>query len=323
MSASNDQARAAVPVSAGRLFPDGRRMYRLVTPQVVWWTWVGLAVLSVGDLIIQGHDYLSLKFALGLLTVTGLVFACTLWPSVIVDEGGITVQNPVRRFRIPWGAVRGIFLADSVEIQCVRSPQKKDKTVYTWALSSARRGRAKARLHGWQWDQGRRSRPSRYGQLPGQAKELVKMTQTEIMAREMAKLSEEAKARIGQGVQDQQDKSGFGEASLNGVSPDGAGVRDCDAGRLRLWVRNGALAADGTARPGPQPRHIVPRRARCLGRVGHDPEVASRRQAALVVVQYVQPRQGIPFQGRDPHAELAVIAERGAVPLVERLLVAL
>jgi hypothetical protein len=204
-------------------------MYRLVTPQVVWWTWVALAVLSVGDLTIQGHDYLSLKFALGLLAVTGLVFACTLWPRVIADEDGITVQNPLRRFRIPWGAVCGIFLADSVEIQCARGPQKKDKTVYTWALSSARRGRAKARLHGWQWEHGKRSTPSSYGQLPGQAKELVKMTQTEVMAREMAKMSEEAKARIGQGVHDHQGKSGFGEASLDGVSPNGAGAAEVSA----------------------------------------------------------------------------------------------
>jgi hypothetical protein len=188
-----------VPVSVGRLLPDGRRMYRLVTPQVVWWTWVGLAALSVGDLIIQGHNYLSLKFALGLLTATGLVFACTLWPRVIADEDGITVQNPLRRFRIPWAAVRGIFLADSVEIQYARSAEKKDKTVYSWALSSARRGRAKARLHGWQWDHGRRSRPPSYGQLPDRAKELAKMTQTEVIAREMAKLSEEANARRPQG----------------------------------------------------------------------------------------------------------------------------
>ena len=198
MSAPNEQARTATAPSAGRLLPDGRRVYRLSGPQVVWWAWVALAVLSLGDLLIQGHDYLSAKFALGLLTLTGLVYACTLWPRVIADDHGVTVQNPFRRFTIPWGAVRGIFLADSVEIQCARaSAKKKDKTVYSWALSSARRGRARAKLHGWQWEQGKRNKPSGYGQLPGQAKELVKMTATEVMAREMAKLSEEAKARRG------------------------------------------------------------------------------------------------------------------------------
>jgi hypothetical protein len=211
VSAPNEQTKTAVPLSAGRLLPDGTRVYRLTGPQIVWWAWLVLAVVSLGDLVIQGHDYLSLKFAFGLLTVTGLVYACTLWPRVIADDSGVTVQNPFRRFTIPWGAVRGIFLADSVEIQCARGQQKRDKTVYSWALSSARRGRARAKLHGWQMDQGKRNRPSSYGQLPGQAKDLVKMTQTEVMAREVAKLSEEAKARRG----DEAPADGAGSAAAD------------------------------------------------------------------------------------------------------------
>jgi PH (Pleckstrin Homology) domain-containing protein len=242
VSAPNEQARTAVPVSVGRILPDGRRIYRLATPQIIWWVWVALAVLSLGDLVIQGHDYLSLKFALGLLTLTGLVYACTLWPRVIADDDGLTVQNPFRKFYIPVGAVRGIFLADSVEIQCARGPQKNDKTVYSWALSSARRGRAKARLHGWQWEQGRRSAPSSYGRLPGQAKELVKMSQTEVMAREMAKLSEEARVKRGDaadaggnppsdvklgeaGLGDSRlDDAGFAKPSVNGAKKEGSGA---------------------------------------------------------------------------------------------------
>ncbi|MGI9008948.1 MAG: PH domain-containing protein [Streptosporangiaceae bacterium] len=196
MTAPNERTRTGVPVTAGRLQADGSRVYRLTTPVVVWWTWVGLVVLILGDLLIQGRDYLSLKFALGTLTATGLVFACTLWPKVSSDEDGVTVRNPFRIFRIPWSAVRGIFLADSLEIQCSRRAPKKDKTVYSWALSSARRNRARAKLHGWQWEQGRRNRPASYGQLPGQAKELVKMTQTEVIAREMAATSDEIKARL-------------------------------------------------------------------------------------------------------------------------------
>jgi len=253
VSAPNEQAKTATAPSAGRLLPDGRRVYRLNGPQVVWWAWVALAVLSLGDLLIQGHDYLSAKFALGLLTVTGLVYACTLWPRVIADDRGLTVQNPFRRFTIPWAAVRGIFLADSVEIQCARAEKKKDKTVYSWALSSARRGRARAKLHGWQWEQGKRNKPSGYGQLPGQAKELVKMTPTEVMAREMAKLSEEAKARRGgrpadgptdlklseAGLGDSSlEDSGLGKPSVNGASKNGSSAPP-DAG-------DGATTEPGT-----------------------------------------------------------------------------
>ncbi|MDR2983399.1 MAG: PH domain-containing protein [Nocardiopsaceae bacterium] len=254
MSAPNEQTKTAVPLSAGRLLPDGARLYRLTGPIIVWWAWLVLAVVSLGDLVIQGHDYLSLKFAFGLLTVTGLVFACTLWPRVIADDDGVTVQNPFRRFTIPWSAVRGIFLADSVEIQCARGQQKKDKTVYSWALSSARRGRARAKLHGWQMDQGKRNRPSSYGQLPGQAKDLVKMTQTEVMAREMAKLSEEAKAKRG----DAASADGAGIAQADTTAADAklaetklgeAGLGDTsldDAGLAKPSV-NGAVKEDGAA----------------------------------------------------------------------------
>lgn len=196
MTAPNERTRTDIPVTVGRLQADGSRVYRLTAPVVTWWIWVALVVLILGDLLIQGRDYLSLKFALGTLTATGVVFACTYWPQVAADEDGVTVRNPFRIFRIPWAAVRGVFLADSLEIQCSRPAQKKDKTVYSWALSSTRRTRARAKLHGWQWEQGRRNRPASYGQLPGQAKELVKMTQTEVIAREMAAKSDEVKARL-------------------------------------------------------------------------------------------------------------------------------
>jgi hypothetical protein len=202
VSAPNEQARPSGPaVTAGRLTADGRRVYRLVTPLVIWWIWVGVLVLSIGDLVVQGHSYLSLEFLFGALTATGLVFACTLWPKVIAHDGGIRVLNPFRVFDIPWGAVQGIYLADSVEVKCTRGPENKDKTVYSWALSSPRRARSRAQLRAYQWDQGKRNKPSSYDRLPGQAKAVAKMTPAEVMAREMASLSEQARADAVPGTQ--------------------------------------------------------------------------------------------------------------------------
>jgi hypothetical protein len=165
----------------------------MTPPLVIWWCWVGLVVISAGDLLIQGHRLVPPGYAFGGLAVSGLVFACTAWPRVIADESGIKVVNPFRVFTIPWGAVRGIYLADSVEVQCARLPPKKDKTVYSWALSSPRRARARAQLRAWQWDQGKRSRPSGYNQLPQSAQSLAKMTTAEIMARELAAMSDDAR----------------------------------------------------------------------------------------------------------------------------------
>jgi hypothetical protein len=197
VSAPNEQARSAAvpPSSAGRVTADGRRIYRLSSPLIIWWTWVGVIVLGLGDLVIQGHNWISLKFGLGLLAATGAVYACTLWSKVIADDGGISVLNPIRRFRIPWGAVNGIFLADSVEVVCARRAPKSDKTVYSWALSSPRRSRARAQLRGQHWDRGARSRPSSYDRLPDAAKSVVKLTTAEIMARELGELSEQARSR--------------------------------------------------------------------------------------------------------------------------------
>lgn len=165
----------------------------MTPPLVIWWCWAGLVAFSAADLLIQGHRLVPLGYFFGGLAVSGVVFACTAWPRVVADEAGIRVFNPFRVFTIPWGAVRGIYLADSVEVQCARQPPKKDKTVYSWALSSPRRARARAQLRAWQWDQGKRNRPSGYDHLPQSAQSLVKMTTAEIMARELAALSDEAR----------------------------------------------------------------------------------------------------------------------------------
>jgi hypothetical protein len=195
VSVPNERTRATgVPsTSAGRVTADGKRVFRMTPPVVIWWSWVGLLAFAVGDLVIQEHRFVSLRFAFGALALTGVVYALTLWPKVIADDVGIEVRNPIRVFRIPWPAVRGIFLADSVEVQCARQAPKKDKTVYSWALSSPRRARARAQLRAWQWDQGKRNRPSGYRQLPETAQSLVKMTTAEIMARELATMSDEAR----------------------------------------------------------------------------------------------------------------------------------
>jgi hypothetical protein len=167
------------------------------TPQVIWWTWVGILILSLVDLVIQGHghNFLTLRIVFGGLAVTGAVYALTLWPAVIADQRGVKVRNPIRSFYIPWCAVHGVYLADSVEFQSARPAPKKDKTVYSWALSSPRRTRARAQLRAWQWDQGKRAQPGGYSKMPQQAQSLVRMTTSEIMARELAAMSEEARFR--------------------------------------------------------------------------------------------------------------------------------
>lgn len=241
----NERTRATgvPPTSAGRLTPDGKRIFRMTPPLVIWWCWVGIVVFSAADLLIQGHRLVPLDFAFGGLAVSGLVFACTAWPRVIADEAGIRVFNPFRVFTIPWAAVRGIYLADSVEVQCARRPPKRDKTVYSWALASPRRARARAQLRAWQWDQGKRSRPAGYSRLPQSAQSLVKMTTAEIMARELAAMSDEERFKsVVEGVDI--DPTGPGAAPRDSASRDT--VRSRDAGDQEA----SADAADADQVPG-------------------------------------------------------------------------
>jgi len=225
VSAQKEQAGKAVrAASAGRVKADGTRVYRLTGPQVIWWTWVGVVVLGLADLAFQGHDWISLKVAFGLLAATGLIYACALWPRVTADDDGIRVLNPVRCFRIPWGAVNGIFLADSVEVQCARQAPKPDKTVYSWALASPRRARARAELRGQQWDRGGRTRPSTYDRLPDPAKAVVKLTPAEVMAKELGQLSEEVRFRSASRAASASGPagsaaSGAGDQEADGLTP--------------------------------------------------------------------------------------------------------
>jgi Bacterial PH domain len=166
----------------------------MMPPLVFWWGWVVVAVLSLGDLAVQGHDRAAVEPALVVVLITGLVYSCAYRPRVIADSDGMTVRNPLRDYRVPWGAVTGVFLGDSIEFQCARPAPMADKTIYSWALYGSRRARARAGLRNSRWDQGARNRPQGYARMPSQAQDALKQVPAEVMARELGRLSEEARA---------------------------------------------------------------------------------------------------------------------------------
>jgi hypothetical protein len=151
------------------------------------------------DLAIQAHDRLALEVTVGLLAATGIFYVCTLRPRVVSDAEGLTVYNPFRDYRLPWGAITGVYVGDSVEIGARRAEPKRDKTVYTWALYSPRRSRARAELRGSLGIGKGRQRngpPSRrrfevpdagMGKMSQQAKDLASQHPSHIMAGELAR----------------------------------------------------------------------------------------------------------------------------------------
>jgi hypothetical protein len=142
----HDPGRAASDRKPWKLAADGRTVFRLVAPIVIWWAWVAFAVVAVALVAIPGHDYFSGELTAGLAAVTAVVYATALRPGVFADDDGVHVRNPFRDYRIGWGALSAVYLGDMVELSCARPVPRKDKTIYCWALYSSRRARLRTRL---------------------------------------------------------------------------------------------------------------------------------------------------------------------------------
>jgi hypothetical protein len=198
--------------SAWKTGPDGRTVFRLIPPLVLWWIWVAFVVINLIDIAIQGRDRFGLEVACTLLFATGIMYVCTVRPRIITDDDGITVVNPFRDHTVPWGLVTGVYVGDSVEIGAERPAPKKEKTIYSWALYSPRRARARAELRSsvgagpnrQRLDAHQRRRrfevdPESFGRAPQKAKELASQHPSHIMASELSRRREAARGQEAQG----------------------------------------------------------------------------------------------------------------------------
>jgi hypothetical protein len=182
--------------------PDGRTVFRLPVPLVLWWAWVAFALLNLGYIIADSATIAGLRGAALLVLVTGIMYACTVHSRVESDPDGITIYNPLLSHRAPWGAIEGIYLGDSVEFNCARPAPRKAKTIYSWALYSRRRSRVRQQM------QRNIFLPNRLGGMtsrtghPGQglgrgaaaeAEELSKQASSQLMATELGRRVTEAR----------------------------------------------------------------------------------------------------------------------------------
>ncbi|MGD0685138.1 MAG: hypothetical protein ABSA03_08455 [Streptosporangiaceae bacterium] len=168
------------------------KVFRLTGPLVLWWGWVVFAAANLVDLAVQGHDRTSLQVAVGLLAITGLVYACALRPRIITDANGLTMLNPIREYRVPWGRLSEIHLGEYVEVRCSPGGTAGGKVLHSWALYAPRRSRLRAEIRGRRWDRSPASRPGGYARMPAEAQEVAKQTPAELMAREIQAIASQA-----------------------------------------------------------------------------------------------------------------------------------
>jgi hypothetical protein len=188
---------AAGTKSVWKTDEQGRTTFRLTGPLILWWAWAVFAVANLLDLVIQSRDWFSLEITGALLVVTSFMYACALRPRVITDAGGLAVRNPFREYRVPWASMDGVFLGDSVEIE-YRPPDGEPRTIYSWALYSPRRARARADLRmatgmrRSQYNQRARRRymvdpNASYGKAPAAAQELSRQHPSHVIAGELGR----------------------------------------------------------------------------------------------------------------------------------------
>jgi hypothetical protein len=187
----------AAPQAAGPGLsqPGAQKVFRLPGAIVAWWAWLIFAAICLIDIMISGRDHLAAEIAVALFFITGLVYACALWPRVIAGSAAITVRNPLRAHEIPWGSVSAVDLRESVQVHCVReSEAKRGKIIYSWALYARRRNRLRQEL----MSQGNRRRLPRsalttYGMPDDAAQKLSKQSAAEIMATQLDGMAKEAR----------------------------------------------------------------------------------------------------------------------------------
>lgn len=150
---------------------------------------MAFAIFNVFELVLRDRDYFSIEVIAALLALTGLAYACALRPQVLADDQGVLVRNPFQDHELPWGAVKGVYLGDSVEFSCARPTPKKDKTVYCWALYSGKRKRMRAQMQ--------RSffsvRGASSSRAPAEVREMSRLGTVQIIAAELGKRATKAK----------------------------------------------------------------------------------------------------------------------------------
>ncbi len=122
--------------------PGQREVFRRGMPVAIWWIWLVFAVANLADLAIQVRGHFAAVVAAILVTVTGVAYACALRPRVVADGTGIRVLNPLREYRVPWGAVQRVDVAEWVRVHAARAPGTgTTRAIDSWALFAPARVR--------------------------------------------------------------------------------------------------------------------------------------------------------------------------------------
>jgi hypothetical protein len=176
-----------------------REVFRSPGSIILWWAWVAIAIAALIDLVAQVSGHSAVVMAMLVAAVTGALYGLAFRPRIVADDGGITVENPLRDYRAPWGVVEKVDAANALRVHCAAPPGAgKGKILHSWAVQSSPRAARAAQ------SRSRRAlaaRPAGYGRDPAQAQEAAPRGSAESTARQLderARREREAGAAGGQ-----------------------------------------------------------------------------------------------------------------------------
>jgi hypothetical protein len=185
---------------SSRQDPAGdRAVFRSAGSLVLWWAWAVIAVITLGDLAVQGRDHTAAVMAALVTAITGVVYGCALRPRIVADSGGITVANPLRDHHVPWVSVAKVDVVNAVRVHCVAAPgDRRGKIVYSWAVQSSARSARSAQLRARRASRRPRVQglpgPQGYAGYPAEVQEALDRTPAEFAARELSRRAQQAQA---------------------------------------------------------------------------------------------------------------------------------
>jgi hypothetical protein len=178
-------------VSSQRDEAGGREVFRSPGSLVLWWAWIVIAAATLADVAVQGSGRSAAVAAVLVAAVTGVMYGCALRPRVVADAAGITIENPLRDYRVRWGAVTKVDAVNALRVHCAAAPGAgKGKILHSWAVQSSPRSARAAQLRARRGAQQRarseaRPRPAGYGRDPAQAGQAPRPAHTESTAQQL------------------------------------------------------------------------------------------------------------------------------------------
>ncbi|MFC4910605.1 PH domain-containing protein [Actinomadura gamaensis] len=125
-------------------------LYTVRSPiaRVAAWAWVAFTVLNLLDLAFgmtgkPVRDTTGAVMASVLLVGCGLAYVLGLRPSVVADEAGVTVRNPLRDVRVPWRALRNVEAKDAIVVTFAQA-DGSERSMRAWVLQTSPRAAARA-----------------------------------------------------------------------------------------------------------------------------------------------------------------------------------